>query len=391
MRNIKTIFLKELKDTLRDKRTLITMVVIPLLVFPLIFYIFTSVSKSFAEDAMKKPLKIGYVEQNLNDEMREQVSNAPLGTIEMIAIEDSSKFMESIRAEEIDIALYQLEGKNEVTTEINVYINKAEIEMKERIDMLFEYIQKLEQEKRLQELSLTSNDIEPVKFDYVDIASDEEKLGKIAGGILPYMFIIFCFIGCMYPAIDLFTGEKERGTIETILSTPVKRTELLFGKMGVVVLSGILAATLAVVGLFGAVNFIDLGEANAIKDIVFNIMTPQFIGTLYLLLIPLTVFFAGVMIPLSIYAKSFKEAQSIITPLNIVVILPAMIGFMPGIEYNLGMALIPILNIVLATKEIIAGTIEPVLLIVTFVELIAIAVIAVWISKFQYSKESNIL
>lgn len=391
MRNIKTIFLKELKDTLRDKRTLITMVVIPLLVFPLIFYIFTSVSKSFAEDAMKKPLKIGYVEQNLNDEMREQVSNAPLGTIEMIAIEDSSKFMESIRAEEIDIALYQLEDKNEVTTEINVYINKAEIEMKERIDMLFEYIQKLEQEKRLQELSLTSNDIEPVKFDYVDIASDEEKLGKIAGGILPYMFIIFCFIGCMYPAIDLFTGEKERGTIETILSTPVKRTELLFGKMGVVVLSGILAATLAVVGLFGAVNFIDLGEANAIKDIVFNIMTPQFIGTLYLLLIPLTVFFAGVMIPLSIYAKSFKEAQSIITPLNIVVILPAMIGFMPGIEYNLGMALIPILNIVLATKEIIAGTIEPVLLIVTFVELIAIAVIAVWISKFQYSKESNIL
>ena len=89
------------------------------------------------------------------------------------------------------------------------------------------------------------------------------------------------------------------------------------------------------------------------------------------------------MIPLSIYAKSFKEAQSIITPLNIVVILPAMIGFMPGIEYNIGMALIPILNIVLATKEIIAGTIEPLLLIITFVELIAIALIAVWVSKLD--------
>ncbi len=161
--------------------------------------------------------------------------------------------------------------------------------------------------------------------------------------------------------------------------------------MGVVVLSGLLAATLAIVGLFGAVNFIDLGEANAIKDIIFNILTPQFIGTLYLLLIPLTVFFAGILIPLSIYAKSFKEAQSIVTPLNMVVIFPAMIGLMPGVELDITTSLIPIVNIVLATKEIIAGTIEPLYLIITFVELVAIALLAVWLSKFQYAKEQNIL
>lgn len=391
MRNIKTIFLKELKDTLRDKRTLITMVIIPLLVFPLIFYVFTTISKSFAEDAMNKPLKVGYVEENLSASVVSQVKEAPVGEIEMVALPDSSAFMQSIRDEDIDIALYEVPGQIATTQSINIYLNKAEIDLKERIDLLFEFVKEVERQKRLKELNLEASDIEPIQFDYVDIASDEEKLGKIAGGILPYMFIIFCFIGCMYPAIDLFTGEKERGTIETILSTPVKRSELLFGKMGVVVLSGLLAATLAIVGLFGAVNFIDMGEANEIKDIIFNILTPQFIGTLYLLLIPLTVFFAGVLIPMSIYAKSFKEAQSMITPLNMVVILPAMIGLMPGIELNYTTALVPIVNIVLATKEIIAGTIEPMLLVITFVELIAIAVLAVWVSKFQYAKEQNIL
>ena len=105
----------------------------------------------------------------------------------------------------------------------------------------------------------------------------------------------------------------------------------------------------------------------------------------------MTIFFAGVMIPIAIYAKTFKEAQSIITPLNIVMVLPAMIGFFPGIELNLTTACIPVVNVVLATKELIAGTLEIKYLLISFLVMILLAVSAVLISFKQFDKESNVL
>ena len=102
------------------------------------------------------------------------------------------------------------------------------------------------------------------------------------------------------------------------------------------------------------------------------------------------VFFAGIMVPIAVYAKSFKEAQSIITPLNILVFLPAMVGFFPGIELNLTTACIPVVNVVLATKDLIAGTLDIGLFSISFLVMFLIAFASVLFSYKQYSKESNI-
>jgi sodium transport system permease protein len=238
---------------------------------------------------------------------------------------------------------------------------------------------------------LDEEKLQPIVTEYKNIASKKEMIGKLAGGILPYVFIAFGFIGCMYPAIDLFTGEKERGTIETLLTTPVSRIQILIGKMAVVVLSGLLAATSALVGLFFAIKVMSL-EGNAqIMDIVQSILTPGFVLMLFFLLFPLTVFFAGVMVPIAVYAKSFKEAQSIITPLNIAMVLPAMVGLFPGIELNIVTACIPVVNIVLSTKELIAGTLEPSLLFLSFGIMVALAMVAVFISYKRFDKETNVV
>jgi sodium transport system permease protein len=112
---------------------------------------------------------------------------------------------------------------------------------------------------------------------------------------------------------------------------------------------------------------------------------------LYLLLFPLIVFFAGLMIPIAVRAKSFKEAQSIISPLNIVIILPAMVGFFPGVELNEVTALIPVVNIVLATKELIAGTLEWHLIVMAFGVMVALAVSAVFLSYKRFESETNVV
>jgi sodium transport system permease protein len=216
-------------------------------------------------------------------------------------------------------------------------------------------------------------------------------IGKLVGGVLPYIFIAFGFIGCMYPAIDLFTGEKERGTIETLLTTPVARWQILFGKMGVVVSSGILAASCALLGLFLSIEVFQIVDDPKVLEVIYEILSLKFIILLYALLFPLTVFFAGLMIPIAVYAKSFKEAQSVITPLNILVVMPAMVGFFPGIELNAITASIPVVNVVLATKELIAGTLNYGLLALSFGVMLILAVLAVIISYKRFDKETNVV
>jgi sodium transport system permease protein len=243
----------------------------------------------------------------------------------------------------------------------------------------------------LTKLSIDRQKIEPITVNYRNVASKKEMIGMLAGGMLPYVFIAFGFLGCLYPAIDLFTGEKERGTIETLLTTPVARWQILTGKMGVVVLSGLTAATFALLGLMLSIEMLDVIENKEILDIIHSILSPGFILMLYALLIPLTVFFAGVMIPIAVHAKTFKEAQSIITPLNIVMVLPAMIGFFPGIELTAATACIPVVNVVLATKELIAGTLDLGLLALSFGVMVGLASLAVVISYKRFDKETNVV
>ena len=394
---ILTIFLKELKDTLRDRRTIMMMVVIPILIFPLILNVFIGISSSFEKDAANKTITIGIIGEK-NGFISNTLSKTPdqLGKCKIKFYTDSASLIRDIQIDSIQMGIYSSK-KFEASliekkpTPIICYFNGTDIGIKSRAEKYISYIEEKALNKRFKELKLDPSKVKPIVPLYVNIASDKEMLGKIAGGILPYIFIAFGFIGCMYPAIDLFTGEKERGTIETLLTTPISRLQILFGKMGVVVLSGLLASSFALIGLFLSIEMMDVIKNEQLLNVVHSIMTVKFILTLFLLLIPLTVFFAGLMIPIAVYAKTFKEAQSIITPLNIVVVLPAMIGFFPGIELNLTTASIPVINVVLSTKELVAGTLNLEYLLISFLVMGFLALISVFISYKQFGKESNIL
>jgi len=194
----------------------------------------------------------------------------------------------------------------------------------------------------------------------------------------------------MYPAIDLFTGEKERGTIETILTVPASRLEILIGKLIVVVLSGVISGVLVIFGMYLTLIF-NPDVPPMVLNIVNQILTPYNIGLIILMLIPLTIFFAGILIPISIYSKSFKEAQSLITPLTFVAIFPLIIGMIPGFKLTVLTALIPVANVALATKEIIAGTIDYGLLSLVFLSLISFAAIGLGMCVKWFSSEGNIL
>lgn len=392
-----TIFKKELLDTLRDRRTLMMMLVIPILVFPVIMNVFFSVSESFQEEAASKTLKVGIVGKE-DGFIFSELKGIPdaAGKKELILIRDTAELSALIKSDSIQLGIFESDQTLQQLTikkpaAYTLFFNATEMGIEDRAETYMKIIEEKLKTARLKELKIEPETIEPLRIDYQNVASNKEMIGKLAGGFLPYIFIAFGFIGCMYPAIDLFTGEKERGTIETLLTTPVPRWQLLFGKMGVVVLSGLTAASAALLGLFLSIEVMDVVENEEILKIIHSILSPSFLFMLYGLLIPLTVFFAGVMIPIAVHAKTFKEAQSIITPLNIVMVLPAMVGFFPGIELNAITAMIPVVNVVLATKELIAGTLEIGLLALSFVVMFGLAVLSVIVSYKRFDKETNVV
>ena len=221
----------------------------------------------------------------------------------------------------------------------------------------------------------------------INIASAKEQLGDIVGGFIPYIFILFCFMGCMYPALDLITGEKERGTIETLLTVPASRFKILMGKTFTIALVGIVAALMTIGGLVVGINFID-DIPNEFLSSISDLISLKFIVMLLAMLLPLSLFFAGVLSAVVVRASSFKEAQSYVTPMSFLVIIPAMIALMPGMELSWSTALIPILNVALATKEIVGGTMNMFMYSGIVFSLILFAVGAVYLSFREFSKAS---
>jgi sodium transport system permease protein len=388
------VFRKELKDQLRDRRTLMFMIVIPLLVFPVLFNVLFSMEKSSREKAQAKHLEVALITHGNASRFAEIASGLDNVTILTDVPGDSARAW--VDSERIDGAWVFAEDFDERIRDnragkLTLYFRSSG-ENRVIRNRLSDPVDEFEDEileERFTRLGLDDDIAVGIDGRRINVATMEERVGKQVGGFLPYLFILFCFMGTMYPAIDLGAGEKERGTLETLLTAPVNRFHILVGKLGVVTLSGLVSACVAIGGLY--IGFRRSDEIpEEFFDLIVKILGWDTIAILVSLLIPLAIFFAGLLLSVSFSARSFKEAQSLITPLNIGVILPAAIGMMPGIEMSYVTAVIPVLNVSLATREIIAGTIQMPHLVSVYASLIVLAMAALYLASQWFRRESII-
>jgi sodium transport system permease protein len=193
----------------------------------------------------------------------------------------------------------------------------------------------------------------------------------------------------MLAGIDLVTGEKERKTIETTLSLPISKFKVLMGKTIVASLLGFLPALLNIVGLIVGLKFIDIPDS--FKSTINEMLNFQSITMILLLLIPLSIFLSGLIIMLVAGATTFKEAQSKVSPIIMVLLLPLILAMLPGIDFTWSTVFIPILNIGLGVKEIMAGTINMGMYSAMLLSLITFAVAAVYFGYKKLSDENAIL
>ena len=183
----------------------------------------------------------------------------------------------------------------------------------------------------------------------------ELDLGRgrnILANFLPYVVLMMCFLGAIYPAIDLGAGEKERGTLETLLVTPASRLDFVVGKFLMITVSAAIASLLNVLSLVGSAKLGLLASSDVLGSIAFD---PLAVVVSMVLMLPVAALFASVLLAVSIYAKSFKEAQSYSTPINFAILIPAFASFIPGVELTRSLALAPLVSVSLALKEAWSG------------------------------------
>jgi len=391
---IVSIFKKELIDVLRDRRTLMFMVVIPILITPLLVIGSIKFQEYQNKKSEEKILKIAYINES-EDSLTKQLLSDQKGVkiIEGVPIDSIESY---IKSDSLQGGLYLGKGflkkiKTNSSGDVKIYYKSSDLmsKSKKRMQAALDIYKEKIIAERLKQLNVDGQILEPITITNIDMATAKETLGKAIGGFIPYVLVMFIFLGAMYPAIDLGAGEKERGSLETLLSSPATKFEITMGKLLVVSLTGIVSGLVSVLGISSSLFFIDKIPVQ-VQETILELINPFMIFSIIILMIPIAIFFASMLLSISFYARSFKEAQSLMGPLNMVIIVPLFLSLGPGMEMDHATALMPLINVGLLTKEILAGSVELIYFIETLFSLLFCASIGIWFSVFWFKKENTI-
>tara|TARA_B100000886_G_scaffold100844_1_gene66984 strand:+ start:3366 stop:4559 length:1194 start_codon:yes stop_codon:yes gene_type:complete len=391
---IVSIFKKELIDVLRDRRTLMFMVVIPILITPLLVIGSIKFQEYQNKKSEEKILKIAFINES-EDSLTKQLLSDQKGVklIEGVQLDSIESY---IKSDSLQGGLYLGKGflkkiKTNSSGDVKIYYKSSDLmsKSKKRMQAALDIYKEKIIDERLKQLNVDGQILDPITITNIDMATAKETLGKAIGGFIPYVLVMFIFLGAMYPAIDLGAGEKERGSLETLLSSPATKFEITMGKLLVVSLTGIVSGLVSVLGISSSLFFIDKIPVQ-MQETILELINPFMISSIIILMIPIAIFFASMLLSISFYARSFKEAQSLMGPLNMVIIVPLFLSLGPGMEMDHATALMPLINVGLLTKEILAGSVELIYFIETLFSLLFCAAIGIWFSVFWFKKENTI-
>jgi sodium transport system permease protein len=398
-KNILTIWKKELKDTVRDRRTLVAMILMPMFLMPAMTIGMFKFMDKIMEDQANQTVKIVLLGESNSSQLSEMIKSQE--KLEIVSINKDAK--EAVKEEEIDGAVvipfdFQEKIKNQESANINLIIKSTNTKSTNVANIFSAVIVKFN-DQILQE-RFSDQNINPAILSKAlvlpeDVATEKETGGFVLGFLIPMFIVMWSIVGGQYTAIDVSAGEKERKTLESLLLTSVKRRDIVFGKflavssvalISVIIAIGSFYVALIYAGGFGPMDTTGSGTAGAIP-VNFSI-EPQALLFLLSVSVFLILMFSAIILSISIFAKSFKEAQNYIGPSYLVVILPVvLVNSIPGFEPTLWYFAIPAVNATLLFKEVLMGTYNFGHIFLTIGSLIVYSIIAIILAIKIYSKE----
>jgi sodium transport system permease protein len=392
------VYFKELTELMRDKKTLIFVILLPIFIFPVIFGVMGLVLSSTTNKAMQEQHRYVIINAQQAPEFADalfyhknfkQVTTDKTTEAELVA---------AIRNDEFDVAIVvpaDFSAKRQLVEQAQwqvIYNQSSQFDFMYRYftDLLADFNEKLQRDT-LTQLNVDPEKlaaiIKPVDVQKVDTAAKRENIGEKFGAVIAYILIPLCLLGASYPAIDMGAGEKERGTLETLLICPISRVSIVLGKFFTVLTTGLVGALITVgsFGIWGAIIGSFAGMA-VVQEAMSAIAITELL-LIFSLLLPISAVFAALLLAISIYARTFKEAQNYISPLSIMIFLPLIAAMMPGVELNGKTALVPIMNVALAIKELIKGTADYAMLALIFGSTLVLAAVAIGFCVHWFQQE----
>ena len=366
---------KELREVFRDKKSLAMMLIIPVLI-PLIIIGMSALFESETSTDVNTYNKIGF---------NYELSDIELGILDSLEIDYSINDTDALEEE-----FNNQEINSYITKENNHYVinyDSANIESSGSAS-LAEYF--LETYKSvLEENYLSNNNVDILEFN--NLLTYEEKTQEqqnyFANYIVNYAFLFILMaitVSATYPATDATAGEKERGTLETLLTFPIKSKDIIIGKLLSVTLSsiitGVLGLILSVLAILYVGNTYDIYSGTELLN------APIIIYAL-IIIIAYSIMISGLCIAIASMSKSFKEAQSALTPLTFIAFFPGMIVFMIDISNNAILSLIPFINFSMIFTDVTNNNLNILYLILMFISTIVIITIVITYIIRQYKSE----
>lgn len=364
LRNIGIVYRKELTEALRDRRTLISTILVPLFLFPVLSVGFGALAVKLVGKAKEEVPKVIILGGGDSPGVLEGLQK--LEKIEVVPAKTEWKnriVKREVRAAVEIPAGFEADVASQKAALVKIYNYQGDIKSEfatEKIETYLKDYRDLVVKDRLSTKNLPVSVLKPFEVKKENVAPPEKVSGAAFGGIIGYMVILLCMTGAMYPAMDLTAGEKERGTMETILSSPISRLHLVLGKFFLVLTAALGTAALSVLSMGVSFSLLSRyagsGGGDKAAAALLLKLGPKTVVSLFLMALPVAVLFSAALMTIALFAKTYKEAQSYLTPMTFVVVIPAIASMLPGVELTPKLALIPILNVSLLCKELVTGT-----------------------------------
>lgn len=394
LHRITTIAKKEVVEFARDWRTIVAIIIIPILMFPVLFIVFPILLESEAAELDSKEVNVEVQYNSYPDFIVAQFNNT---TTQLILIStnftgslsDPRDDLDRVRDMEID-AVLRLNYSSDIWYYSIIHLSTSESssEAKTRIiNALISFENNLTAQRIAAGGLEVNSTLDPLRWDgetsNADVATEGEQAGLILSLFIPLVLAIWTFSSAIQPSIDMTAGERERGTLEALLGLPCSRNELLVGKwLGVATITGV-GVLLQIVGLLFAIGYLASSDFIGVPDLSgFAILLIVFSIMLFAIMV------VALELALAMRSHSVKEAGSILGPAIILIIFPALftqVINLDGIEsFWFG---IPVINILLALRELLLDRVIIEHVVIWMITSIVYATLAAYYAARQFKRE----